>query len=133
MKFVTAVFVAAVVIAQTGAASAQFVKGNQALRAGAVDLPPAPASAGKPCRADAKCHAGAWHMVETTHGLMECTEPFARPGTCRRSTYGTEKLSRLWIVKSGSTWHWCQYPDMGSKCTDIYARPPANLPYAAVQ
>ena len=133
MKFCTAVFIAAVVFTQAGTASAQFVKGNQAVRAGSVDLPPAPPSAGKPCRAGAKCHAGAWHMVETADGLMQCTEPFARPGTCRSSTYGAEKVSRLWIVKNGATWQWCQYPNLASKCTDIYARPPANLPYAAVQ
>jgi len=133
MKLVTPVFVVALLLAHAGPASAQFVKGNQAVRAGGVDLPPPPASAGKPCRADGKCHAGSWHMVETASGLMECTEPFARPGTCRRSTYGTEKLSRLWIVKKGSTWQWCQHPDLDSKCVDIYARPPANLPYAAVQ
>jgi len=133
MKLVTPVFVVALLLGHAAPASAQFVNGNHAVRAGAVDLPPAPASAGKPCRADGKCHAGSWHMVETTSGLMECTEPFARPGTCRPSTYGSEKLSRLWIVKKGATWQWCQYPNLGSKCVDIYARPPANLPYAAVQ
>lgn len=116
-----------------GSASAQFVKGNEAVRLGAVELPPLPASAGKPCRADGRCHAGAWHMVETPAGLAECTEPYARLGTCRQSTYGTEKLSRLWIVKKGPTWQWCQYPDLDSKCVGIYARPPANLPYSAVQ
>lgn len=72
-------------------------------------------------------------MVETREGLRECTEPFARPTSCRPSTYGSRKLSRLWIVKKGSTWLWCQYPDLASKCVDMNARPPTNLPYDAVQ
>jgi hypothetical protein len=130
----TALIVAATFVwGHAGLAAAQFVRGNEAVRLGTVELPPLPASSGKPCRADGKCHAGAWHMVETPAGLAECTEPYARLGTCRRSTYGTEKLSRLWIVKKGATWQWCQYPDLDSKCVDIYARPPANLPYSAVQ
>lgn len=133
MKHITSLLVAAFLSFHAALASAQFVKGNQAVRAGAIELPPVPASAGKPCRAHDKCHAGSWHMVETTAGLMECTEPFARPGTCRPPTYGAEKLSRLWIVRKGTSWQWCQYPDLDSKCVDIYARPPANLPYAAVQ
>jgi hypothetical protein len=72
-------------------------------------------------------------MVETKDGLLECTEPFARPTTCRASTYGAQKLSRLWIVKRGAQWMWCQYPDLSSKCVDMFAPPPANLPYDAVQ
>jgi hypothetical protein len=133
MKLVTSILIVASVLVQPAPAGAQFVNGNEAVKAGKVDLPPAPASAGKPCRANAKCHAGSWHMVETTAGLVECTEPYARPGTCRPSTYGAQKLSRLWIVKNGTTWLWCQYPDLKSKCAEMYARPPANLPYAAVQ
>jgi hypothetical protein len=119
------------------AADAQFVKGNQAVQMTAggrrVDTPPVPPSVGKVCAANAKCHAGAWHMVETDGGLVECTEPYARPSTCRASTYGSQKLPRLWIVKTGQTWRWCQYPDLGSKCKDIFARPPANLPIDAIQ
>jgi len=55
-------------------------------------------------------------MVETPQGLVECTEIFARPGTCRTSTFGAEKRSRLWIVKSKGQWLQCQQPDLGSKC-----------------
>jgi len=119
------------------ASHAQFVKGNEAVKTTAsgkkVETPPIPASVGKVCGANANCHAGAWHMVETDSGLVECTEPFARPTSCRTSTYGTQKLARLWIVKAGKAWRWCQYPDLGSKCVDMFARPPANLPYDAVQ
>jgi hypothetical protein len=72
-------------------------------------------------------------MVETKDGLLECTEPFARPTTCRTSTYGAQKLSRLWVVKRGAQWMWCQYPDLSSKCVDMFAKPPANLPHDAIQ
>ena len=115
---------------------AQFVKGNEAVKTGAgrsVETPPPPKSVGRPCAANAKCHAGAWHMVETADGLVECTEPFARSGTCRASTYGAQKLPRVWIVKVGPTWRWCQFPDLTSRCADMFARPPANLPVDAVQ
>jgi hypothetical protein len=124
------------------AAMAQFVKGNEAVKvmpdgSKKVETPPLPstgaASRSKPCAADAGCHAGPWHMVETASGLRECTEPFARATSCRESTYGTRKLSRLWIAKRGSTWLWCQYPDLASKCVDMNARPPLNLPVSAVQ
>ena len=119
------------------AAQAQHVKGNEAITSTAsgktVLTPPVPASMGKVCPAAAKCHAGAWQMVETDSGLLECTEPFARPTACRASTYGAEKLPRLWIVKVGTTWKWCQYPDLTKKCVDMFAKPPANLPYDAVQ
>ena len=115
------------------AAHAQFVKGNEAVAGGKVETPPVPASVGKVCAAAASCHAGAWHMVETASGLLECTEPYARPTACRASTYGAQKLARLWIVKTKSVWRWCQYPDLDSRCVDMFARPPANLPYDAVQ
>ena len=62
---------------------AQFVQGNEAVTpttsGKTVQTPPVPASMGKVCAANAKCHAGAWHMVETDAGLRECTEPCARP------------------------------------------------------
>jgi len=67
-------------------------------------------------------------MVETTDGLSECTEFYARRGTCRTSTYGAQKVSRRWIVKKGGDWLQCQFPDLGSKCVSIKA-----LPYSAVQ
>jgi hypothetical protein len=102
---------------------AQYVKGNEAVRMLAdgtkkVETPPtAGAVLARPCpAAQAGCAGGGWKMVETQTGLMECTEIYARPGTCRASTFGTEKRSRLWIVKQGSQWLQCQQPDLGSKC-----------------
>jgi hypothetical protein len=119
------------------AAQAQYVKGNEAVQKTAtgttISKPPVPVSVGKVCDATAKCYAGAWRMVETDAGLQECTEPFARPGSCRASTYGAQKLSRVWVVKRGNEWQQCQFPDLASKCTPIFARPPANLPADAVQ
>ena len=119
------------------AAHAQYVKGNEAVQSTAsgkkVSTPPVPASVGKVCDATAKCYAGAWRMVETDAGLMECTEPYARPGACRTSSYGSQKLARVWVVKRNNEWVQCQYPDLASKCTPMFARPPANLPVDAVQ
>jgi hypothetical protein len=123
------------------ATQAQFVKGNEAVKVTAtgtkVETPPIPTTgpirSTKPCLATGECNAGAWLMVETTDGLVECTEAYARPGTCRASTYGDKKISRLWVVKRGSEWLQCQYPDIGSKCVNMFARPPSNLPYSAVQ
>ena len=121
----------------TQPAVAQFVPGNQAVVTTAtgkrVVTPPVPVSAGKECPAEGMCHAGSWYMVETTWGLLECTETFARPAACRTSSFGSQKLSRVWVVKVGGKWLGCQYPDLGSKCVDLYARPPANLPYDAIQ
>jgi hypothetical protein len=123
-------------------ASAQFVKGNEAVRAATtgerlVELAPLPTSGpihrSKPCLAQAGCHAGPWHMVETRDGLQECTEVYAREGTCRKSSYGTTKLSRIWVAKTGGQWLQCQYPDLSSKCVKVFAPPPTNLPYPAVQ
>ena len=64
-----------------------------------------------------------WKMVETKEGLMECTEIYARPTTCRPSTYGSEKRSRVWVVKVGSEWKHCQYPDIAKGCVSIKALP----------
>jgi hypothetical protein len=135
--------VVAVSLATTSTmASAQFVKGNEAVRvmtdgSKQVETAPLPATGPilsiKPCLATAGCNAGAWHMVETSAGLLECTEAYARQGTCRKSSYGNSKLARLWVVKSGGNWLQCQFPDLGSKCVNMFARPPANLPFDAVQ
>lgn len=140
MTFARSIIVAAALALVAGTACAQFVKGNEAVKVmpdgtKKVETPPSSAasSKAKPCAANAGCHPGPWHMVETADGLRECTEPFARPTTCRDSTYGSEKLSRLWIAKRGSTWLWCQYPDLAKKCVDMNARPPLNLPVSAVQ
>lgn len=134
MKFASVLLFASCTL-MPAVSHAQFVPGNLAVSrtSGQVTTPPLPASTGKACSASAKCHAGAWHMVETADGLVECTEPYARPSTCRASSYGRDKLPRLWIVKTPAAWRWCQYPDLGSKCTDLFARPPANLPFDAVQ
>jgi hypothetical protein len=128
-------------IACASAAQAQFVKGNEAVRLlddgkKVVETPPLPKTASSrmsPCKADGGCHVGPWRMVETAGGLLECTEVYARPTTCRASSYGTEKRSRLWVVKVGGSWLQCQFPDVKSKCVPIFAPPPANLPYDAVQ
>lgn len=118
-------------------ASAQYVKGNDAVTmnggAKTVETPRAPATVGKPCGASANCHAGAWRMVETNDGLVECTEPWARPGTCRASSFGSEKLRRVWVVKRGPDWLQCQFPDVKSYCAPMFGRPPANLPSDAIQ
>ena len=47
--------------------------------------------------------------------------------------FGKTKLMRLWVVRSGGKWLQCQLPDLGSKCVDMFARPPSNLPFPAVQ
>ena len=129
-------------VAFSTSASAQFVKGNEAVRTSntgerLVELAPLPSSGPirktKPCLAQAGCHAGPWHMVETREGLVECTEVYAREGTCRPSSYGTTKLSRIWVVKAGSEWLQCQFPNLGSKCVKVFAPPPTNLPYPAFQ
>jgi flavoprotein len=116
-------------------ATAQFVKGNEAVRdmpdgTKKVETPPtAGALLTKPCPAsDPACWGAGWVMVETKDGLSECTEFYARRGTCRASTYGAQKFSRRWIVKKGGEWLQCQFPDLGSKCVSIKA-----LPYGAVQ
>ncbi len=126
--------------ALASAAQAQTVPGNEAVRVLAdgrtrIETPPMPATGTvrPPCRADAGCHAGAWHMVETPQGLMECTEVQARPGSCRASTFGVTKRARLWVVRVGGVWLQCQYPDLKSRRVPVFARPPANLPVDAVQ
>jgi hypothetical protein len=142
MKGVLLLIAAGAVALASGSADAQFVKGNEAVKVMAdgsrrVETPPLPAGgparSTKPCKAADQCHGGAWLMVETGEGLVECTEAYARPGTCRASSYGNTKRLRVWVVKSGTTWLQCQLPDLGSKCVDMFARPPDNLPYPAVQ
>jgi hypothetical protein len=116
-------------------AAAQFVKGNEAVKVmpdgtKTVETPPPPSGTlPSPCLAErAGCAASGWRMVETSEGLRECTEIYARPGTCRESRFGTEKRSRLWIVKSNGQWMQCQRPDLGSKCVSTKA-----LPFSEVQ
>jgi hypothetical protein len=142
MKLVQSFIVCAALAVASSASLAQFVNGNEAVKVMAdgskkVETPPLPTTgpirSTKPCAAAEKCHGGAWLMVETADGLVECTEAYARRGSCRGSTLGTRKLVRLWVVKSGDNWLQCQLPDLGSKCVNMFARPPSNLPYPAVQ
>ena len=124
----------AIAVAPT-TASAQYVKGNEAVRSmpdgtKKVETPPLPtASLGSPCpAAKPGCAGGGWKMLETQTGLVECTEVFARPGTCRESTYGAEKRSRAWIVKVKGEWMQCERPDVSGKCVSL-----KSLPISAVQ
>ena len=142
MRVVQLIVVYALLVAGSSAAVAQFVKGNEAVKvmpdgSKKVETPPMPTTgplrSTKPCAAADKCHGGAWLMVETSGGLVECTDAYARPGSCRASSYGSTKFMRLWVVKSGGKWLQCQLPDTASKCVDMFARPPSNLPFPAVQ
>ena len=142
MRVVQLIVVVAALVVGSSTALAQFVMGNEAVKVMAdgsrkVETAPVPSTgpirSTKPCAAAEKCHGGAWLMVETKDGLVECTEAYARAGSCRASSYGTTKLLRLWVVKSGDNWLQCQLPDVASKCVNMFARPPANLPYPAAQ
>ncbi|MFO1219611.1 MAG: hypothetical protein U1E89_14690 [Burkholderiaceae bacterium] len=135
MKLVQFILVAVLSAGAPVSAMAQYVKGNEAVRVLAdgtkkVETPPLPSvPLGKVCpAAQAGCTGGGWKMLETDSGLMECTEVFARPGTCRPSTYGAEKRSRSWIVKSRGQWMQCQLPDLSGKCVSL-----TSLPISAVQ
>jgi hypothetical protein len=129
-------FVGCVVIALgAGDAHAQFVKGNEAVKVMAdgskrVETPPtSSALLAKPCPAtNPGCSGGGWKMVETVTGLMECTEVYARPTTCRASTYGTEKRPRVWVVKVGTEWKHCTLPALDKQCVSLQ-----SLPTPAVQ
>ena len=135
MNVVRLVTLAAVFVMSAGSASAQFVKGNEAVKvlpdgAKKVETPPTTgALLTKPCPAiDPACTGGGWKMVETAAGLMECTEVYARARTCRASTYGAEKRSRVWVVKTGADWKHCTLPDLSKGCVSI-----KSLPTPAVQ
>ncbi|MBE7416726.1 MAG: hypothetical protein HS128_03080 [Ideonella sp.] len=130
MKVTLLVALGVVALVHIPETRAQFVKGNEAVSVAAdgsrkVETPPtAGALLAKPCpAADAACTGSGWKMVETTDGLMECTEVYARPTTCRNSTYGSEKRARVWVVKSGAEWKHCSYPDIGKGCTSIKSLP----------
>lgn len=116
-------------LAATGAC-AQFVKGNEAVSLSPdgstkVETPPLPkATLWPPCPATRPtCTTGGWLMVETNEGLRECTELYARPGTCRASSFGTEKRPRLWVVKSKGQWLQCERPSLDSKCVTTKTLP----------
>ena len=42
--------------------------------------------------------------------------------------YGSEKRSRVWIVKTKSGWMQCQLPEISAKCVSL-----TSLPISAVQ
>ena len=135
MRTFQVVLVCVAMSAACSLALAQFVKGNEAIKVmpdgtQRVETPPiAGALLAKPCpAAEPGCSGGGWKMVETRDGLMECTEVYARPSTCRGSTYGAEKRSRVWIVKTGGEWKHCQLPSLSSVCASI-----KSLPSPAVQ
>ena len=135
MKTGLHIVVCASLLAGWPAAQAQFVKGNEAVKVMAdgsrkVETPPLPAVAlGTPCpAAKAGCAGGGWKMLESTDGLVECTEVFARPSTCRASTFGTDKRSRSWIVKLKGEWAQCERPDISGRCVSL-----KSLPVSAVQ
>jgi hypothetical protein len=135
VKVVQVIVVCTALVVGYSTANAQFVKGNEAVKVMAdgskkVETPPLPtASLAAPCPAEkAGCAGSGWRMVETVAGLRECTEIYARPSTCRVSTYGTEKRTRLWIVKTGGQWMQCQRPDLKSKCVST-----KSLPFSEVQ
>lgn len=135
MKLAQLIVVAILIAAGSPAALAQFVKGNEAVKvmpdgSKKVETPPVPnAGLAAPCPADRSgCTGSGWRMVETPDGLRECTELYARPSTCRVSTYGSEKRSRLWIVKTAGRWMQCQRPDLASKCVST-----KDLPYSEFQ
>jgi hypothetical protein len=135
MKLAQCIVTATLILTGGSAAHAQFVKGNEAVKVmpdgtKQVETPPLPGTGlAAPCLATRPgCGGGGWLMVETSDGLRECTEIYARPGTCRVSTYGAEKRSRLWIVKRSGRWMQCQRPDLASKCVST-----KDLPYSEVQ
>lgn len=135
MKAVLWIALCGAMVTASVPALAQFVKGNEAVKVAVddsmkVDTPPLPpATLGAPCAAtNTACMASGWRMVKTSEGIRECPEIYARPGTCRVSTFGTEKRPRLWIVKTKGQWMQCQFPDINSKCVSTKA-----LPVSAIQ
>lgn len=135
MTFIHSVLTGLVLATANQVCLAQFVKGNEAVKVmpdgtRKVETTPFPSTTlGAPCTANnPACTASGWRMVETPDGLRECTEIYARPGTCRPSTFGAEKRPRLWIVKARGQWMQCQLPDIGSKFVSTKA-----LPYSAIQ
>lgn len=135
MKTALLMTAAAICLLLSGAATAQFVKGNEAVTTlpdgtRRVETPPLPkGTMPAPCPAATPACAGSgWRMVETNDGLQDCTEIYARPTTCKPSTFGKEPRSRLWIVKFNGRWMQCQHPDIKSRCVST-----TSLPYSAVQ
>lgn len=135
MTVIRTLLVCAVLAVPSTATFAQFVKGNEAVKvmpdgSKKVEIPPLPAATlGARCPAvKAGCAGGGWKMLESADGLVECTEVFARAGTCRASTYGTETRSRSWIVKVNGEWMQCERPNVAGKCVSL-----KSFPISAVQ
>lgn len=122
-------------LATASAAEAQFVKGNEAVKAltdgsRQVETPPLPKASvlAAPCKAEnPACTPNGWVMVETSQGLQECTEYYARSGTCRTSTYGSEKRPRRWIIKSKGQWMQCPRPEITNACVSTKALPTIEI------
>jgi hypothetical protein len=134
MTFARSIMVIAALAFVASTAAGQFVKGNEAVKVmpdgtKKVETPPTTgALLTKPCpAANPACVGGGWKMVETYAGLMECTEVYARPGTCRGSTYGAEKRPRVWVVKTAGEWQHCTLPDLSRGCVSIKSLPTAAL------
>ena len=86
MKVVQLLTVCAALVVSSTESFAQFVKGNEAVKVmpDGSKLVETPSTTGAllatPCpAAQPGCSGGGWKMVETTGGLMECTEIYARP------------------------------------------------------
>lgn len=133
MNLATNILASALAATLVASAQAQFVKGNEAITVKAdgsrtVDTPPLPSiKLAPPCRADNEgCWSSALLMIETTQGLEECTEFYARPGTCRASTYSAVKRPRLWVIRVKGQWVQCPRPDAGSGCVSTKALPPVT-------
>ena len=127
----------------TSRAATQFVNDTEAviLRPGAskrAETRPRPATGSvstlKAPMANPTCNAGPWLMVETSDGLVECTEVSARGEARRKSAYRAIKATRLWMVRPGAVWLQRQCPNIGSTRANILARRRANLtPYTVRQ
>lgn len=56
-----------------------------------------------------------FYMIESIHGLLECTEMTIDPRACRPSTFGKVKLLRDWSVKLNGAWQHCKLPPIFKK------------------
>lgn len=134
MRTIQHIAVLAALILETASTHAQYVKGNEAVTRAPngtiqVQTPPLPKMRlSAPCPAEGPlCTAVGWRMVETKDGLRECTEFYARPSTCRASTFGVEKRPRQWIVKSKGQWLQCERPVIDSRCVSTKALPNVSI------
>ena len=103
-----------------------------------VETPPLPTTG--PIQVDQALRRGRelpwWRLAdafETQDGLLGARKRTRDRAPAVRIDHGTTRLLRLWVVKSGGAWLQCQLPDIASRCVNMAARPPANLPYPAVR